>query len=260
MRNALAIALLAWAWLVVPDPAAAAGEPPAGACRAQIQEAQALFARYHLDGRNVDRALALYERAAGDAACAYEAAWRAADAYLNWGSAQSAKKDRLANFEKGIAKADEAIRLAPGRPEGHYFRAVNIGSIIDTGGVIRHMAKVGEVKKSLERTLAADPDYAPALVVKGQFLLDMPGIFGGDDDEAMRCFARAHRLAPTYETAYTSMAKYYMKKKRWDDALAALDRLEAMPEQDHACLACYLTIDKPLAEKMRAEILQKRGK
>jgi tetratricopeptide (TPR) repeat protein len=244
------LALLAFA-------AGAMGQAPP-ACRAKIDEGRATFGRFHLDPANVGRALALYDAAAREPACAYEAAWRAAELFLNWGTSRPAKAERITNFEKGIARADAAIAIAPGRPEGHYFRTVNVGSIIDTGGVLRNMGKVGEVKRSLDRTLAADPDFAQALIVKGQFLLDMPGIFGGDDAEALALFERARRLAPTCETVYTSLAKFFIKKKRWDDALAALDRLEAMPERDHACLACYLTIDKPLAAGMRAEIREKR--
>jgi tetratricopeptide (TPR) repeat protein len=231
--------------------------PAATGCRADLAEGLAYFVRYDRDPENIDRALAAYDRAADDPACAYEAHWRAADAHLCWGTTLEGKKKRITQFQNGVRRAQMAIAADPSRPEGHHFYAVNLGSIVETGGMLRHVRKIKKVIRAMEDALAADPDFVPALVVEAQFNLDMPGLFGGDMDKAKRALDRAMAADPRYEMVYLSLAKYHRKRKEYDKALEFLDRLEAMTESDHACLACYRTIDKPNAKRMRAEILEK---
>lgn len=229
--------------------------PPA--CHELLKVGQTQFGLYDQDPKNIDHALAAFAEAALNPACSFEASWRSAEVYLCWGQVQAEKKKKIEHYELGMAQAKKAIALAPDRPEGHHFLAVNLGSIVETGGVIRNMGKVKSLRRSMQKALEADPDFAPALVVQAEFLMDLPGLFGGDDDQAQGLLLRALAADPECDTVYTSLAKFYFKEKQYPDALELLDRLESRPAAAHSCPACYLTIDLIKAKELRRKINEK---
>ncbi|MCZ7586015.1 MAG: hypothetical protein M5R36_23305 [Deltaproteobacteria bacterium] len=148
-------------------------------CRASIDQATALFDRYHEDAANFDRAVTRYEEAANSDACAYEARWRLSELYLCWGTVARDKKEKIAKFEAGVRYAEQAIEKNAGGKEAHYELAANLGSIVQIKGPMKHLMKVRRLRKENQKALAIDPKFAPALVVEAGFNAEMPGLFGG---------------------------------------------------------------------------------
>lgn len=218
-------------------------------CSAKIERGKHHFGLYHLGEQHYRQALAAFVEASEDPGCAYEAAWRLADLCLCWGTWQTDPKQKRAHFQKGMAYAQRAIELAPEGKHGHYQYAVNLGSIVQMEGVMKALVKARRIKKANAKALAADGDFAPALVVEARFMADLPGIFGGSDERAEALFRKAIASDPHWETAYVELAAFLLKRKRPDEAKAFLDKLLA-PNFPHRFAAPWLTLDEPRARAL----------
>lgn len=76
-----------------------------------------------------------------------------------------------------------------------------------------------EVAKQLAKALEADPDYAPALTLRGVTSLDAGNPQAGIDD-----FDKAVHSDPNYALAYTAMAAALNQLNKFDDAVRSADR------------------------------------
>jgi tetratricopeptide (TPR) repeat protein len=229
-----------------------------GAARAQecaklIEQGKQHFAQYDQGQKEFDEAQAAYLEAAKTPGCAYEAYWRLADLHLCWGTVQKGKDAKVAVFKKGVAYAEQAVAANPNGVEGHYQYTVNQGSIIDVEGVLKNIGKVKKIKRSNDKALSINPNYAPALTVDGRFDIDMPGLFGGSNKKGEEKLRKAISAMPNFETAYTELAAFLIKEKRYDEARQILGKLMA-PDFKHEFKAPWLTIDKPKAESLLKQI------
>ena len=222
-------------------------------CSESIEQGKSYFGQYHLGKDHYEKASAAYLEAAADPACAYEAYWRLGDLSLCWGTYLKSEPEKRAQFVQGVAYAQKAIETHPEGREGHYQYGANLGSLVQMDGVMKALIKVRKIKKANDRALAIDPDFAPALVVKARFMSDMPGIFGGSDKKAEALLKKAMQKAPDWETAHVELASFLVRKKRFAEARAVLDRL-LLPDFQHPFAAPWETIDKPRAEKLQREV------
>lgn len=76
-----------------------------------------------------------------------------------------------------------------------------------------------EVNKELAKALQIDPDYAPALTLRGVMSLDAehPEAALNDFDHAIKC-------DPGYSLAYTAMAAAFNQLHKFDEAIRSADR------------------------------------
>ena len=236
------------AGLCVPNVAAAQE------CRRLLDAGVSHFSLYHKDPVHVGQAAEAYLNAAKDADCAYEAYWRLADLYLCWGTVQKSKAEKIRNFKKGAEYASLAIKTKPGAKEGHYYRAVTTGSIVQVEGPMKNLLRVREVNKENGKALAIDPGYSPALLVEARFMADMPGIFGGSDRKAETLFRKAIDADPQWETPYVSLAEFLFHRKRFAEAGELLKKVLA-DDFPHRYEAPWVTIDKPKAQTLTAKIM-----
>ena len=224
-------------------------------CAEAIERGNQHFGRYHLGGEHIGRAIDAYEEAAADESCAYEAYWRLANLYLNFGQSRQETPPKIQQFNQGVASAKKAIEINEGGKEGHYFYAVNLGSIVEIEGPMRHVFKVRTIFKQIKRALEIDPDYASALVVKACMMHDLPGIIGGSDKKAEELFRRALSLAPDTETPYIEYADFLIDNTRYEEAKKLLDRLRH-PDFPHRWASTWLTVDLPKVKKLARRIEQ----
>src|SRR5207253_689388 len=93
------------------------------------------------------RAADLWEaRAASD----FEAAWKLARATY-WLGTHGPKDDRRVALDRGMKAAESAIRLAPNRPEGHFWLAANMGELAEIGGMSSGLKYRGRIRDELQR-------------------------------------------------------------------------------------------------------------
>ncbi len=224
------------------------------------QKGEELYETHHLAPDRFDRALEWYEKAIALRQDDYELLWELSKRYQIYGQtlAKDQRKRKLKAWKKGVQYGRRAVRANPDGKEGHFYYMANIGAIAQIRGTLQSMVKFRKIKKEMDRTLEIDPNYPPALLARAQLLMEMPGFFGGDREEALRLCARVLRLDPDHLPTYVTMARLLAAKGKFDEAVANLDRvlLCKNPRQQ----ANYLKVDRPRAEAVLKEIAKKKAR
>jgi hypothetical protein len=113
----------------------------------------------------------------------FESAWKLARGRYWLGTHGRPASERKSELEKGMAAARLAATLEPGRPEGHFWLAANMGALAESFGLRQGIRYRGAIKESLERVLALDPAFLHGSADRalGRWYFKVPGMFGGDD-------------------------------------------------------------------------------
>ena len=108
--------------------------------------------------------------------------------------------ERSAVLARGLARAEEAVRANPRDALAHFAVFCNLGKRLDMerhgGGLFATLGDLHRVQREIDITLALAPDYPAALAAKGEMLLELPRLFGGDPREGERLLRRAVALDP----------------------------------------------------------------
>lgn len=147
-----------------------------------IAEADRLFDQGGLE--NYKQAIELYEKALAETPDSYDANWKCARAYREYGAkAKSEKvdgwKDICAKYGKtGMQYAQKAIGLDPGKPDGHYYYGLNVGIYSDGVSVLTALAEglKEKTQSSFEKTYEIDKMYKKAgpMLSLGRFWAVLP--------------------------------------------------------------------------------------
>jgi tetratricopeptide (TPR) repeat protein len=166
------------------------------------------------------------ERADVDA----DAAWKLARA-SQWLGTHGPASDRRVALERGVHAGERAVALAPGRPEGHFWLAANMGTLAESFGLRQGLKYRGRIREELERVIALDPDWqeGSAEAALGRWYDDVPGLFGGSDRKAEEHLRRALAINPQSRTALTYLAELLIEHHRTDEARQLLERAVQAP-------------------------------
>jgi len=221
------------------------------------QKGEELYETHHLAPDRFDQALEWYEKAIALRPNDYELLWEMSKRYQIYGQTLGGdrKKEKLKHWNKGVEYGSRAIEANPDGKEGHFYYMANIGAIAQLKGTLTSLWRLRKIKREMDRTLEIDPNYPPALLARAQFLMEMPGVFGGDKEEALRLCARVIRLDPDHLPTYIAIARLLAAEGRYDEALENLNKVLLCEEPRQE--ANYLKIDRPRAEAMFEEIMQK---
>lgn len=221
-----------------------------------ISKGNALYLTYHLAPGRYEQAISFYEKALKIRPNDYGVLWRLSEMYESYGEmlAHNDKERKIASWEKGIEYGKRAVHVNTNGGEGHFFYMANMGALARIKGSWMSIWKFRRIKKEMDKTLELDPDYPPALVARAQYLTEMPGIFGGDEQEAVRLYNRALEIDPGYIAALYYLAQIDVKHMRYDEALAKLNKAfncKAPWNPGHAA-----TIVRPWSERLQEKILE----
>ncbi|MBX3471736.1 MAG: hypothetical protein KF878_33185 [Planctomycetes bacterium] len=171
---------------------------------------------------------------------AFELRCRVASLYLTLVEYPSApKRERLDNARRALAHADAAIILEEDRVEGHFFRALALGRVLEFS-TIPDLSLIGLLDQSARRARELDPGFQGAgpLRLLAVFYSQAPswpvGPEGaGEDDLIEELFEEALERAPECAENRVCFAEYLRAKKRLPEAVeharAALDLLASDP-------------------------------
>lgn len=179
-------------------------------------------------------AAAIWEGRLAGGAPDFEAAWKLARACY-WLGAHVPAAERRRQYERGIVAGKRAVEIAPGRPEGHFWLAANMGTLAEAFGLRAGLRYRGPVKRTLETVLAIDPAYdgGAAHRALGRWYLKVPGLFGGSKQKSVEHLRRALGYDPTAAVTHFFLAETYLAMGRKDDARQSLRRvLEAPVDPD----------------------------
>jgi tetratricopeptide (TPR) repeat protein len=224
------------------------------------QEGEKLYESHHLAPDRFDQALERYEEAVALRPNDYELRWELSKRYQIYGQTlgDDEKKRKLTAWKRGLHHGERALNVNPEGKEGHFYYMANMGAIAQIKGTLTSLWKFRRIKREMDRTLELDPDWPPILLPRAQYLMALPGIFGGDRQEAMELCQRVIELDPDHLPTYVCMARLLAEEGRYDEAVANLNRvlLCEAPRQ----VPNYLKVDRPRAEAVLEEIRKERGR
>jgi hypothetical protein len=110
----------------------------------------------------------------------FDSWWKLARAYY-WLGGHGPQAGRKQDLERGIAAASRAIALRTDRPEGHFWKAANMGALAESFGVRQGLKYRGAIREALETVLRLDAGFQQGSADRalGRWYFKVPGIFGG---------------------------------------------------------------------------------
>ena len=155
------------------------------------------------------------------------ALWRLGRGLVAVASAKQGKAEKVAAFKRAEAPLRQAVKLAPGDAQAHYWLARQMAGL---NAELRTLGLAKAMKKELEAALRADPAHAASHRTYGELLRQLPGVFGGDKKKAVKEIEEALRLSPNDTAAYPALAEAYLDVKEKDKAVAALKKVFAVKD------------------------------
>jgi tetratricopeptide (TPR) repeat protein len=147
-----------------------------------VAEAEKAYDRGGLDGYK--QAIELLEKELASNPDSYEANWKCARAYREYGDEAKLKKidgwkDIRAEYgKKGMQYAQKAIELGPDKPDGHYYYGLNVGIYSDGVSIFTALSEglKDKTQTSFEKTYAIDKMYKEAgpMLSLGRFWAVLP--------------------------------------------------------------------------------------
>lgn len=122
-------------------------------------------------------------------------------------------RKRRTAYETGAMFAKKAVDLQEDNALPHALYAATLGRAAKLGGMMSSAMKVRTIHHHVEWALELDPDHPPSLPMMGMILEELPGLLGGDEEEALRYLRRVVEIDPTYTHARLHVAKVYLKRK-----------------------------------------------
>ena len=235
LRSCLLFCCLISAAACAAEQSAAPEQPTVSASAAAatakaIAEADQLFVG-RSDLARVREAIALLVNAQDDDLNSYEIAWRLArfNHYLGDNTEDADERDRA--FRAGVAAGEEAVRLQPGKPEGHFWLGANLGGRAQVQGPLSSLATVKDIRREMETVLKIDEGYlgGSAYMVLGQVDLEMPELLGGDRKRAVENLEKGLRYGENNLLLRLRLAEAYLAVKRPEEARKQLTTIISMP-------------------------------
>jgi len=147
-----------------------------------IAQADKLFDQGGLD--NYTQAIELYKKALAENPENYEANWKCARAYREFGDTAKTQKaegwkDICAKYGKeGMQYAQKAIALEPDKPDGYYFYGLSVGIYSDGVSIFTALSEglKDKTQKSFEKTYTIDKMYKEGgpMLALGRFWQVLP--------------------------------------------------------------------------------------
>lgn len=156
----------------------------------------------------------------------YDAAWRMARISYVLGDEDSlGKNEREAAFREGQTAGEEAARIKPDKPEGHFWLGANLGGYAELKGPLSGIAAAKRVREEMETVLKIDDAYqgGSAYMALGQLDTELPSMLGGDAKRAVATLEKGLRVGDQNSLLRLALARAYLATNRADDARKQLN-------------------------------------
>jgi hypothetical protein len=237
----------------VPGHAGTVASLPAPRATAQNGDPDALYAKRD-DLASAREAERLWQERLTAHPQDFEAAWKLARTRY-WLGGHASEGDRKKILENGIAAAKTAASLQPGRPEGHFWLAANMGALAESFGLRQGIKYRGQIKDALLTVLKIDPAFQEGSADRalGRWYYKVPGLFGGSKQKSEVHLRQSLTYAPQSTASHFFLAETLFDLGRDAEARAELQKvIEAPIDPDWA------PEDREFKEKARARLAAKR--
>jgi tetratricopeptide (TPR) repeat protein len=160
----------------------------------------------------------------------FDAAWKIARATY-WIGTHGPAANRRAALERGVAAAKQAAMLMPGRSEGHFWNAANMGALAESFGMRQGLRYRGPIRQELETTLRLDPAFLQGSADRalGRWYHKVPGLFGGDKRKAEQHLRKSLTYNPDSAASRFFLAETLFELDRDKEAMDELRAVIAGP-------------------------------
>lgn len=160
----------------------------------------------------------------------FEAHWQLARIDY-WLGSHAPEKDRRKFLEQGIVAAQEAARLQPQRPEGHFWTAANMGAVAEGYGLRAGLKYRKPIRQALETVLRIDRGYMQGSADRalGRYYHKVPGWLGGSRTRAEEHLRSSLTYNPDSTISHFFLAELFIDTGRLDEARAELQRVSTAP-------------------------------
>jgi hypothetical protein len=178
---------------------------------------------------SAQRAADLWAAEAADGQ-SFEAAWKLARA-CQWLGTNGPEKGRRAALERGVKAGEQAITLEPGKPEGHFWLAANMGRLAESFGLVQGLKYRGRVRDELRRVLAIDPAWQEGSADRalGWWYFRVPRLFGGSRGRAEEHLRKSLTYDPENTLSLLFLADILIADGRKDEGRKLLQQVIDAP-------------------------------
>ena len=219
---------LAASLLAVQGTAPAGGGIPAAATQA-ADDPDALYARRD-DLASASRAAAIWAERLARNSTDFEAAWKLARARY-WLGGRTAEADRKRILEEGIEAGRAAAAAQPGRPEGYFWIAANMGALAESHGMRQGLKYRGAIKENLLTVLKIDPAFQQGSADRalGRWYYKVPGLFGGSKKKSEEHLRKSLTYNPISTASLYFLAETLVELDRNEEARETLQKILDAP-------------------------------
>jgi tetratricopeptide (TPR) repeat protein len=146
------------------------------------------------------------------------------------------RAERKDHFERGQALAERAVALDDNYADAHFALFCNMGELMRLDGeTLSGAIGLRRLMAEVDRTLELNPQHADALSSKGQLLLRLPRVLGGDAQKGEAMLRHVIQIDPNAFSSRIMLAKTCDARGDRDEALAFATRaLQIAREQGRA--------------------------
>jgi hypothetical protein len=139
---------------------------------------------------------------------------------------------RTAALKESLAAADAAIAADDTDALAHFAAFCALGGLLRTEGVsLAAPLQLRRLRREVDRTLELAPDFADAYAGKGELLLNLPRLLGGDPAEGERMLRRALAIDPDYLTPRLALVDALKARGATDEARREATQALAVAER-----------------------------
>jgi tetratricopeptide (TPR) repeat protein len=132
-------------------------------------------------------------------------------------------------LEEGRDAGRIASRVAPEKPDGHFWYAANLGELSKRSPITVGLKSVDDIKESMNKVIAIQPDYQGASAYDALAQVELATkLKGGDANKAVEYLEKGLQLAPDNTNIRLHLGEAYLAVKRDADAKKQLDYILAM--------------------------------
>jgi hypothetical protein len=159
--------------------------------------------------------------------------------------------ERVVMLARGLRRAEDAVELDPRDASAHFAMFCNLGKRMQmrrqTVGVAAMPIDLARARREIDSALELAPSYPAALAAKGQMLIELPRLLGGDHVEGVRLLEAAVRLVPDDARMRvmlaTSLAADGARAEALEQATIAVELLERTGRERELAVARGLVAD-----------------
>lgn len=194
---------------------------------ALAQNPDALY-RDRADLTSARQAAAIWESRLAANPRDFESAWKLSRA-MYWLGGHDTPSARRAALERGVAAGKQAAAVEPGRPEGHFWAAANMGTLAESFGLRQGLRYRGAIKQSLETVLKIDPAFQDGSADRalGRWYFKVPGLFGGSTKKSEEHLRKSLTYFPDSTVSHFFLAETLFEMNRFTEAVAELEKVLA---------------------------------